>query len=125
MPRHVDVRPPDDEVTVLVGLVTAGSSRSVVDDHLDELERLVDTAGGRVVERGADPDRLADGVTLGEIDTQPHHVDPGRFCKILVGDTGIGIAQIESADHETRDESVTPQAERFGSLLYIAILVRQ
>ena len=31
--------------------VPAGTARSVVEDHLDELERLVDTAGGAVVER--------------------------------------------------------------------------
>lgn len=51
MPKHIDVRPPDDEITVVVGLVTAATSRAAVEDHLDELERLVDTAGGRVVAR--------------------------------------------------------------------------
>jgi len=50
-PKHIDIQPSDDEITILVGLVVAGSSRNEVDDHLDELERLVDTAGGRVVER--------------------------------------------------------------------------
>jgi len=34
------------ERTALVGLVTGGIPRHVVEEHLDELERLVDTAGG-------------------------------------------------------------------------------
>jgi len=34
------------ERTALVGLVTGGMPRHVVEEHLDELERLVDTAGG-------------------------------------------------------------------------------
>ncbi len=51
MPKNIEIQPSGEEITVLVGLVTAGTARSVVDDHLDELERLVDTAGGVVVER--------------------------------------------------------------------------
>jgi len=39
------------ERTILVGLVVPGVPRPVVEEHLDELERLVDTAGGVVVER--------------------------------------------------------------------------
>jgi len=39
------------ELTLLVGLVVDGTSRHVVEEHLDELERLVDTAGGAVVDR--------------------------------------------------------------------------
>ena len=50
-PREVEIRPPVDEPALLVGLVCGGVMRSVVEDHLDELERLVDTAGGRVVGR--------------------------------------------------------------------------
>jgi len=37
------------EPTVLVGLVRRGVPRHVVEEHLEELERLVDTAGGTVV----------------------------------------------------------------------------
>ena len=46
-------RPENDgrERTVLVGLALPGLPRAVVEEHLDELERLVDTAGGRVVGR--------------------------------------------------------------------------
>lgn len=39
------------ERTVLVGLALPGLPRPVIEEHLDELERLVDTAGGRVVGR--------------------------------------------------------------------------
>jgi len=39
------------ERTLLVGLVVPGLPRPVVEEHLDELERLVDTAGGEVVGR--------------------------------------------------------------------------
>jgi GTP-binding protein HflX len=39
------------ERVVLVGVAPRGVPRVVAEDHLDELERLVDTAGGRVVER--------------------------------------------------------------------------
>lgn len=51
MPKNIEIQPSGEEVTILVGLVTTGTARSVVEDHLDELERLVDTAGGVVVER--------------------------------------------------------------------------
>jgi GTP-binding protein HflX len=44
-------RPDHAERTILVGLVCAGVPRHVVDEHLDELDRLVNTAGGEVVER--------------------------------------------------------------------------
>jgi GTP-binding protein HflX len=37
------------ERTLLVGLVVPGLPRPVVEEHLDELERLVDTAGGEIV----------------------------------------------------------------------------
>ena len=41
------------EPTLLVGLVLPGLVRATVDEHLDELERLVDTAGGIVVGRAS------------------------------------------------------------------------
>jgi len=40
------------ERAFLVGLVVPGLPRPVVEEHLDELERLVDTAGAEVVGRG-------------------------------------------------------------------------
>jgi GTP-binding protein HflX len=39
------------ERTALVALVSGGTSRRVVEEHLEELERLIDTAGGLVVVR--------------------------------------------------------------------------
>ena len=39
------------ERTILVGVAPKGLPRAVAEDHLDELERLVDTAGGEVVGR--------------------------------------------------------------------------
>jgi GTP-binding protein HflX len=50
-PKSVEIQGSGDEPTVLVGLVVAGTTRTEVSEHLDELERLVDTAGGRVVQR--------------------------------------------------------------------------
>lgn len=47
-------RPANDsrERALLIGLVVPGLPRPVVEEHLDELERLVDTAGAEVVGRG-------------------------------------------------------------------------
>jgi len=45
------VSAPDREPTVVVGIVCSGTPRHIVDEHLDELERLVETAGGAVVAR--------------------------------------------------------------------------
>ncbi len=39
------------ERAAIVGLAVGGLPRSLVEEHLDELERLVETAGGQVVER--------------------------------------------------------------------------
>jgi GTP-binding protein HflX len=44
-------KPTDGERTIVVGLVSAGVTRAEVDEHLDELDRLIDTAGGEVVLR--------------------------------------------------------------------------
>jgi len=63
-PQNVEVRPSNDEPTLLVGLVCSGTLRSEVDDHLDELDRLVDTAGGRVVGRLVQERTAPDPATL-------------------------------------------------------------
>ena len=41
--KNIELQPSTEEITILVGLVVAGTARRVVEDHLDELERL---AGG-------------------------------------------------------------------------------
>ncbi len=45
------IKPSERERTALVGLASADVPRTVVEEHLDELERLVETAGGEVVLR--------------------------------------------------------------------------
>lgn len=64
MSPSIEVRPSGDEPTLLVGLVCSGALRSEVEDHLDELERLVDTAGGRVVGRIIQERQSPDPATL-------------------------------------------------------------
>lgn len=53
MAPHPEFEPTSSnpERTALVGLVCGGTPRHTADEHLDELERLVDTAGGTVVKR--------------------------------------------------------------------------
>ena len=63
----VPVYEPDPErreVTHLVGLVLPGASRAVVEEHLDELERLVATAGGSVIGRSLQERQRPDPATL-------------------------------------------------------------
>ncbi len=64
MSPNIEVRPSGDEPTLLVGLVVSPTLRSEVEDHLDELERLVDTAGGRVVGRLIQERKSPDPATL-------------------------------------------------------------
>jgi GTP-binding protein HflX len=52
------------ERAILVGLVVPGLPRPVVEEHLDELERLVDTAGAEVVGRGLQELAKAKAATL-------------------------------------------------------------
>ena len=59
-------RPTNDsrERALLIGLVVPGLPRPVVEEHLDELERLVDTAGAEVVGRGLQELARAKAATL-------------------------------------------------------------
>lgn len=52
------------EITYLVGLVVPGLPRAIVEEHLDELDRLVDTAGGEVVGRSTQERKRPDPATL-------------------------------------------------------------
>lgn len=52
------------ERTFLVGLVLPGTLRGVVEEHLDELERLIGTAGGTVVGRSLQERQRPDPATL-------------------------------------------------------------
>ncbi len=92
MSGGIDVRPSDDEPALLVGLVCSGALRSDIEDHLDELERLVDTAGGRVV---------------GRVVQERSSPDPAT----LVGSGFVSKIADLAADHEARsvifDEDLT------------------
>jgi len=52
------------ERAFLAGLILPGLPRPVVEEHLDELERLVDTAGAEVVGRGVQERRKPEPATL-------------------------------------------------------------
>jgi GTP-binding protein HflX len=52
------------ERTLIIGLNRPGISRLLVEEHLDELERLIDTAGGRVVDRATQERDAPDPATL-------------------------------------------------------------
>jgi len=58
------VEPRAREATIIVGLITAENSRSLVEEHLDELEGLVDTAGGVVAVRMLQEREKPDPATL-------------------------------------------------------------
>jgi GTP-binding protein HflX len=92
MPKHIEIQPSGEEITILVGLVSSGTARSVVEDHLDELERLVDTAGGVVVERLIQERTSPDSATL---------VGSGFVNKIA------GIAAEHEAQSVVFDEDLT------------------
>jgi GTP-binding protein HflX len=62
--RNYEPDPERRERTFLVGLVLPGLPRAIVDEHLDELERLVDTAGGTVVGRASQERARFDPATL-------------------------------------------------------------
>ncbi len=50
-PAVTGAEKPRSNRTILVGVFGRAAERAVAEEHLDELERLVDTAGGRVVAR--------------------------------------------------------------------------
>jgi GTP-binding protein HflX len=50
-PRSIETNSDARERTLLVGLAVPGLPSPLVEEHLDELERLVDTAGGEVIGR--------------------------------------------------------------------------
>jgi len=52
------------ERAFLAGLILPGLPRQVVEEHLDELDRLVDTAGAEVVGRGVQERQKPEPATL-------------------------------------------------------------
>lgn len=90
------------ERTILVGLVTGGMPRHVVDEHLDELERLVDTAGGVVVERAIQERRRPDPATVvgsGFIAGLSERCEDGGIQTVVFDEdlTGSQVRNIERA----------------------------
>ncbi len=55
---------PRSSKTILVGVFGRATDRATAEDHLDELERLVDTAGGKVVARALQERKAPDPATF-------------------------------------------------------------
>ena len=90
----------DREPTVLVGLVCSGITRTEVDEHLDELERLVDTAGGSVVERLVQKLPAPNASTLigsGFMEHLAHRCSEGAIQSVVFDDelTGSQVRNLE------------------------------
>jgi GTP-binding protein HflX len=60
----IETRAEEPELTALVGLVCAATRRHEVEEHLEELVRLVDTAGGVVVDQQIQERRAPDPATV-------------------------------------------------------------
>ncbi|MCU0304819.1 MAG: GTPase HflX [Thermoanaerobaculales bacterium] len=98
----VEVRASGAEPVVLVGLVVAGAGRSEVDEHLDELERLVDTAGGRVVERLVQERAAPDPATLvgSGFVTRVAERAAGHEARSVIFDEDLTASQIRNLERE-------------------------
>jgi GTP-binding protein HflX len=72
---------PSSNKTVLVGVFGRGTSRAEAEDHLDELERLVNTAGGVVVARALQERPTPDPATF---------VGRGKVKEIAEAAEGLG-----------------------------------
>jgi GTP-binding protein HflX len=60
----IDTQAQGSELTALVGLVCSATRRHEVEEHLEELVRLVDTAGGVVVDQSIQERRAPDPATV-------------------------------------------------------------
>ncbi len=63
-PQANEAEKPRSARTILVGVFGRESDRAMAEDHLDELERLVETAGGRVVTRALQERKSPDPATF-------------------------------------------------------------
>ncbi len=94
------------ERTFLVGLVLPGLSRAIVDEHLDELERLVDTAGGTVVGRASQERARMDAATLvgsGFLENLSRRCEEDEIESLVFDEdlTGSQVRNIEGAVPKT------------------------
>jgi len=99
---EIEVQPSGAEPTLLVGLVCSGVLRSEVEDHLDELERLVDTAGGRVVGRLVQERPSPDPATLvgSGFVTKVANLAADQEVQSVVFDEDLTASQIRNLEHE-------------------------
>ncbi len=88
---------PDSRRTILVGVYGREVPRALAEDHLDELERLVDTAGGVVVARALQERRSPDPAT---------YVGSGKVEEIAEAARGQG------AGWTIFDDELTPTQSR-------------
>jgi GTP-binding protein HflX len=107
MTRSIDLRPSGDEPTLLVGLVCSGSLRSEVEEHLDELDRLVDTAGGRVVGRMIQERQAPDPATLvgSGFVTKVANLAADLDVQSVVFDADLTASQIRNLEREMPDDT--------------------
>ena len=90
------------ERTFLVGLILPGLPRPVVEEHLDELERLVDTAGGEVVGRGMQERRKTAPATLvgrGFLQHLAEHCEDEDIDS-LIFDEDLTASQVRNIERE-------------------------
>ncbi len=88
---------PDSNRTILVGVYGREVPRALAEDHLDELERLVDTAGGVVVTRALQERRSPDPAT---------YVGSGKVEEIAE------VARAQGAGWTIFDDELTPTQSR-------------
>jgi len=94
------------ERTLLVGLVVPGLPRPVVEEHLDELERLVDTAGGDVVGREIQERAKPAAATLvgtGFLQRIAHRCTDETVVS-LVFDEDLTASQVRNIEREIPDD---------------------
>ena len=88
---------PDSNRTILVGVYGREVPRTLAEDHLDELERLVDTAGGVVIARSLQERRSPDPAT---------YVGSGKVEEIAE------VARAQEAGWTIFDDELTPTQSR-------------
>ncbi len=88
---------PDSNRTILVGVYGREVPRDLAEDHLDELERLVDTAGGVVVARALQERKAPDPAT---------YVGSGKIDEIAE------VARAQGAGWTVFDDELTPTQSR-------------
>jgi GTP-binding protein HflX len=104
------------EKALLVGVVTRGTSRNEVERHLDELERLADTAGAEVVGRDVRERASIDAATfigsgaVGEISANASALD----ADLVIFDDDLAPGQVRNLE-----KSMPRVTDRAGLILEI------